>query len=128
MQISVKLFTNDAEEALKKIYLKPIDLINGKDKEGIQKILEDYIQKHLMIKPDGKILTFKIIGYEKEEEATWIYLEAKNCPEFNKIEIENTLLYDYLKSQINIVNFDENGIIKSSKVTNPEKNITFLFP
>ncbi len=125
LQTSVKLFTNDLEEALKKIYKRPVDLINGTDKEGINKLLLDYVQKHLSVKIGGKVQKFDFVGFEREEEAVWIYLECKNCPAPKKVEIENTLLYDYIRGQISIVNFEVNGLKKSSKATNPEKKIFF---
>lgn len=127
MQAAVKLFTNDLEEALKKIYAKPVDLINGKDKQTINKLLADYIQKHFVLKVDSKAINFDLIGFEREEEAVWVYIEFKNCPPPKKVEIENSLLYDFIPSQINIVNLDVEGIKKSSKVTNPEKKLFFDF-
>jgi len=127
LQTSVKLFTNDLEEALKKIYKQPVDLINVKDKEAINKLLDDYIKKHLSVKVGGKPQKLNFVGFEHEEEAIWIYLEYQNCPLPKKIEIENTLLYDFIKTQINIVNIEVNGLKKSSKVTNPEKSLIFEF-
>ncbi len=127
LQASVKLFTNDIEDALKKIYKQPVDLINGKDKEAINKLLLDYIQKRFLVKADGKTLTFNLIGFENEEEAVWVYLESKNLAAPKKLEVENTLLFDFLKSQINIVNCDVNGVTKSSKVINPKKSLFFEF-
>lgn len=127
MQVAVKLFTSDLEEALKKIYAKPVDLINGKDKQAINKLLTDYIQKHFVLKVGGKTLKFDFIGFEQEEEAVWVYIEYKNCPKPKKVEIENSLLYDFIQTQINIVNLEVEGIKKSSKVTNPEKKLSFDF-
>lgn len=127
VQGTVKLFTNDLEDALVKLYNVKVDLINGKDTASISKILGDYLKNHLKMKVNGKAATLSLIGYEHESEAIWMYIEFKNCPLVKKMEIENTFLYEYLKSQINIVHCEVSGQSKSSKVTNPEKNMVFEF-
>jgi hypothetical protein len=81
----------------------------------------------LNIAINSKKQTFNFIGYEKEEEAIWTYLEIKNSAQPKKINIDTKLLYDFLPQQINIVHIDINGIKKSSKVTNPVSNIEFIF-
>lgn len=127
IQGSVKLFSNDFEAALKKIYKQPVDLINSKDKDETEKIIADYILKHFLLKVNGQPKSFTVIGFEKEEEAIFTYIEFKNCALPKTIDIETTLLYDYLKEQMNIVHFECNGIKKSVKVNNPDKKIVFAF-
>lgn len=123
----VKLFTNDFENALKKIYKQPVDLINTKDTAATKKIIADYIAKHFLLKVNGQLKTFSVIGFEKEEDAIFSFIEFKNCTTPKTIEIETTFLYDYLKEQMNIVHFELSGTKKSVKVNNPDKKITFNF-
>jgi len=127
LQISCRTFTDNIETALKKIYNKPVDILHPKDKQEVEKLLFDYINKHLKIKVNGKLQTLIFIGYEKEEEAIWTYLEIKNAALPNVITIENTLLYEYLPQQINMVHTEVKGKKQSSKVTNPEKELEFKF-
>jgi hypothetical protein len=127
LQGSVKLFTNDFEASLKKLHKKPIDLINVKDKEATTKIVSDYLKGRLKIKVNDKELNYKLIGFENEAEAIWMYIEFEKSEVPKKIEIENALLYEHLKDQINIVHVEVNNSKKSLKVTNPEKNIKFVF-
>ncbi len=127
IQGSVKLFTGDFEDALKNIYKQPIDLINTKDKEATKKIIADYITKHFTLKLNKQLKNFTIIGFEKEDEAVFTFIEFENCSVPKTIEIENTLLYDYLKDQMNIVHFEFNNIKKSVKINNPDKKIEILF-
>lgn len=124
---SVKLFTNDIEEALKKLNAKKVDLINDSNKKANEELLKVYIQNRLKLKTDGKTRAFDLIGYEREEDAIWIYLEYKNLSTFKKVEIENTLLYDFLDNQINILHFEMNGNKQSSKLNKPEKTLSFEF-
>lgn len=127
LQVSCRTFTNDLETALRKIYKKPIDLLNPKDKVVMEKTLAHYILNHLKITVDGKLQTLNFIGYEKEEEAVWSYFEIKNIETPKVISIENTLLYEYLPQQINMVHTEVKGNKQSSKVTNPEKSLEFKF-
>lgn len=125
LQGSVKMFTNDLEDALKKIYRQPVDLINTKDTVGTRKLLIDYLKKRLSIQVNGSIKNYELIGFEREQEAVWLYIEAKNCPPPKKIGFENTLLYDFLKEQMNIVHLEVGEQKKSLKVNYPEKQMAF---
>lgn len=127
LQGSVKLFTNDLEDALRKLENKPIDLINPKDTVAINKILFNYLQKHLNFKINGKPQTYTLLGFEHEQEAVWIYIEIAKCPLPKKVEIENSLLYDFISSQSNIVHVEVNGERKSLKADNPDKKLVFEF-
>jgi len=127
LQLSVKLFTNDLEDALRRTSKYKIDILNPINKAETDSILFNYISKRFNITINSKKQTFNFIGYEKEEEAIWTYLEIKNSAQPKKIHIETKLLYDFLPQQINIVHIDINGIKKSSKVTNTASNIEFIF-
>ena len=127
LQGSVKLFTNDLEGALKKAHNNTVDLINVKNKEAVTIILYDYLKKHFELKVDDKKVAYKLIGFEREEEAVLMYIEFDKTETPKKIEVDNTLLYDHLKEQINIVEIEVNNSKKSLKCTNPEKNFKFSF-
>ncbi len=127
MEGSVKLFTNDLETALQKLSGKKVDLINSKNTAEIAGLLSDYILKRLIIKVEGKIVKYKYLGYEREQEATWIYFESQKCNKPKQIILENSLLYDFIKEQMNIVHTEVDGQKRSLKVTNPEKVLKFDF-
>lgn len=127
LQISCRTFTDNIEDALKKLYKKQIDVLHPKDKKEVESLLTDYINKHIKIKVNGKWQTIQFIGYEKEEEAIWTYIEIKNVELPKSVIIENTLLYDYLPQQINMVHIEVKGNKQSSKTTNPEKELIFNF-
>lgn len=127
LQVSVKLFSNDLEDALQRTSKKNIDLLNPKNQTETDSVLLNYISKRLAILVNSKKQLLNYIGYEKEEEAIWTYFEIKNCILPKNITIDTKLLYDYLPQQINIVHVNVNGHKKSSKVTNPEHHIEFIF-
>lgn len=127
LQVSVRLFTNDLEDALRKTNKKNIDLLNPKIKSEMDSVLFHYIKERLQISLNSKGQTLTYIGYEKEEESIWTYLEIKKTALPKKINITNKLLYDFLPQQINIIHAEINGVKKSSKITNPDSKIEFSF-
>lgn len=125
MEIACKMFTNDLESALKKTTGKKVDILNAKDKKEVEKILFDYIQKRLTINLNGKTRTLKYIGYEKEDDVIWTYMEIEKCEKPKQLNVTTSLLYDFLKEQINLVSIEVSGNKQSSKVSNPDKEIKF---
>jgi hypothetical protein len=127
LNISVRLFTNDLEDALRKTTGKSIDVLNPKNKTEIDSIVFHYIKKRLAIQVNGKLQMLHFIGYEKEEESVWAYLEIQKVVKPKTLTVDTKLLYDFLSQQVNIVHAEINAIKKSSKVTNPESRVEFSF-
>lgn len=127
LQVSARLFTNDLEDALRKTGKKTIDLLNPKVKSEVDSALYNYVKQRLHISINAKSQKFIYIGYEKEEESIWTYLEIKNAVLPKTLTIDTKLLYDFLPQQISIIHAEVKGIKKSSKVTNPDSKTEFNF-
>jgi hypothetical protein len=127
LQGTVKVFLNDFESALKKINQKTIDLIRIKDTADVNKKLIVYLKTHLSLKLNGKERSFNFIGFEQEDDAFWMYIEFKKCETPKKIEINNSILYDFLSEQTNIVSVEVDVNKKSSKASYPDRAFVFDF-
>ncbi len=134
LDVSSKLFTDDLELELGKIANKKIDLSTSiKNKPSlpagreIEQLLFNYLDKNFKINVGGKLLKLKYIGYEVENDAVWCYLEVTDFKGKGTISILNTLLYDSFSEQSNLINVSWNGVIKSGKLSNPEKLAEFIF-
>ncbi len=127
LEVSCKIFTDDLEKTLRQNYPGKVDLLNPADKNAMNKLVTDYIKKHLQIIADGKFLNMQFIGYEKEEEATWSYLQITNVSTPRKIEVTDNILYEYKKEEINLLHVTVNGIRKSTKLDNPESKVDFVW-
>lgn len=126
LETSVKLFTNDFETALKKLNdNKAVDLINGSNKEEINKLINKYLQQHLNIKLNGKSATFDYLGFEIEKDVTWVYVEYKKVKSIKTLDIENSLLYDSFDQQTNIIRLETAAGEQNSKLSFPEKTVKF---
>ncbi len=117
LEISLRIFTDDLENALQdwgagKLYLGEVNEIEKADS-----VLEDYIFKVLSIELDQKKTNLEFLGKEVEQELTWIYLEAKNIADFEKISITNRLLFQSLPGQTNLIHVNKHQEIKSLLLT-----------
>lgn len=129
IQVSVRLFTNDLEDALRKSSGKSIDILNPKDKAEADSILFHYLNKRLTISINAKPMKLSFIGYEKEEESIWTYMEIKSAKPLipKMLKIHNNILYDYFPGQTHIIRVNRNGIGSSKKINNPESQAEFIF-
>lgn len=124
IQGSVKLFVNDFENALKLLSKEKVDLIHVKDTSKTNKMVSKYLRDRLVISINNLPLNYRFLGFEHEQDVVWIYFEG-TCGLPKKILMDNSLLYDFLKEQTNIVHVEANGKKQSSKATNPDKRIVF---
>ena len=108
-------------------YSNKIDLLNPPDKEVANKLIKDYITKHLSIAIDGKLQTLQYVGYEKNEEAIECYFQINNPVIHSKISIINNFLFEYKPEQINIVHVTIRGKRQSTQLVNPNDRKTFNF-
>jgi hypothetical protein len=127
LEISCKVFAEDLEQALKAHYKSLVDFSKDQNKEQVQAWVSDYFTKTLQIRADGKPAAFSIVGYEKEKESVFVYLQADHVSAPKKIDIQNTILYDVSESQINIMHVTVNAKRQSSKVGFPVKQASFVF-
>ncbi|MEP7279349.1 MAG: DUF6702 family protein [Bacteroidota bacterium] len=127
LEVSCKLFLEDTEKALQKKLGMPVELTNPKDPKKAQQQVSEYVKKHLVIKADGKSVNLSFIGYEVEGASLWSYYRVNNIATVHKIEVSSNLLYELYDTQIGIVHVQVGGNKKSSRVNNPETNMSFEF-
>src|SRR5579859_322282 len=109
LEVSCKIFTNDLEAALEKMSGSHVDLSSAKDKAASDKLIGDYVVKHLRLKLDGKAAVLHFVGSEKENDGTWSYFQVNDVPAVKRIDAVNELLYDSFNQQINIMHVTVGG-------------------
>jgi len=127
IEISCKMFAEDMEDVLKQNYKTGVDLSNNKQQSQNNKMVNDYIVKHLALNIDSKPVNYKFIGFEKDKESVYCYLEVLDVPAIKKLAVNNSILYDYKKEQINIVHVIINGNRTSTKLDYPKNQANFSF-
>jgi hypothetical protein len=127
LEISVRIFSDDLERALRKQCNCNVDLLNIENQSVNTVHLQQYINSHLQIKSQGKLVKLEWVGFEHEQESTWIYLEAKHIAKGNKLLIYNDLLYEILDAQVNLVRFKTKEIDRTWQLVKPNTNVEIFW-
>lgn len=127
LEVSCKLFAEDAQAVLEQQYKTKVDFSQPQQKATIDKLLNDYVHKHLALQADKKPLKLQYVGFEREAESLYCYLEADGVPVVKMLDVNNSLLYDFIDQQINIVHVMVGGMRKSFKLDYPKTDATFSF-
>jgi len=127
LEISCKMFTNDFEAVLEKTSHAKVDLSEAKSKAANDKLIADYVEKHLQLKVDGRPVSLHFIGSEKEEDGTWSYFQVDGISSVKKLDVTNNLLYDGFNQEINIMHASVGGVKKSTRLDYPVSAASFEF-
>ena len=127
LEISCKIFTDDFEKTLRAAYKTHIDLLDEKIKPSMDKFVNDYVQRHLKIVVDGKIVALKYLGFEKIDEGIYSYYQADNVIKPKKIEVTDNVLLEFNPQQINLVHVIVAGERKSTKLSGNENKVTVQY-
>ena len=127
LEISCKIFTDDFEKVLAQNYKTKVDLINPPNKAAMDTLVKKYIFSHLSLSVDGKQGKLLYVGFERESEAVYGYVQVNDIPAVKKIDIANKLMYDLFTDQINLMHVIVGGNRKSTKLDYPESQATFSF-
>lgn len=127
LEISIRIFTDDFENTLRKYHTTKIDILHPANQEEMNSFVNDYIQKHLQLKVNGQPVQLNFVGYEQQSESIWSYFEVKNINSVQKIEIVNSLLHDYTSNQVNMLKVRANNKEFNYKLDYPDANSSFSF-
>ncbi len=127
LEISCRLFTDDFEAVLAKIYKTKTDFSDAALKSTMDELVKKYVLLHLQVSADGQPAALNVLGWESESEAIYVYLEATGIGRVQKIEVTDTILYDHFDDQLNIVHVIVGGKRKSAKLNYPEKKTVLSF-
>ncbi len=111
LQISLHLFIDDIEEALRKKGADKLFLCTEKESEKATAYLERYLRQGLQIQVDGKDCNFRFVGKENSNDWTgmWCYLEVPGIAPFRELTLTNVLLTEVFDDQKNLVSVEWPG-------------------
>ena len=125
IQISERVFLDDLEETLNKVYNVRLDIVNPDNIQFRDSLVQDYIMSHLIITIDGKQKKRKYLGHEIEEDALWCYIEYYGVKKMKSLRITNTLFFEMYDDQNTLVHMKYKDVTKSKRLT--PSNPTELF-
>ncbi len=108
-EIIMNVFLDDWEKALGSNLKRQIN----SDKENIESISYQYLQKHFIIQHKGRALNYKMIGMKFEKDICKIYLELPQKFHYTGLQIKNDCLIEEFDGQVNLVNCIHEEVIKT---------------
>ncbi|MFW0714294.1 DUF6702 family protein [Pedobacter sp. N23S346] len=127
LEVSCRIFTDDFESILAKLYKQKTDLSKPSMKTAMDEVVKKYLISHLQIKVNGKPVLLQYVGFEIDHEATNIYLEASKVTSMKNVEVTNTILYDLFDDQMSIIHVTNGKTRNSNKILFPDKTFTTNF-
>ena len=127
LEISVRIFTDDFETVLAKQFKTKTDLNKQSMHQAMDELIKKYLSTHLQYRVNGKVLTANYVGFEKDNEATNVYLEIEGISLLQQFNLSNTILYDLYDDQMNILHVERGGTRKSVRVNFPNKDLVVSF-
>jgi hypothetical protein len=107
LEISCKIFTDDFEKVLTQNYKTKVDLTNPPDRKAMDSVVKKYIVSHLSVSVDGKPKPLSYLGFEKDAEAVYSYVQIENITSI-KDRLVNKTLHDMFWT-VNIIHVVVNG-------------------
>lgn len=124
---SSRIFTHDFETTLRKRHSGKVDLLDNSLKPAMDSLVAIYMKDHLSLAVNGSSVSLQYLGYEQDEEAVMVYLEGLSSEHPVRLQVENSLLYDFKEGQSAITHVTVKGVRKSKRNNNPVTKATFDF-
>ena len=125
VQITSKIFVDDFEKLLRERYDESITLGGKKEPKTTDLYIERYLKDKIKIKINGKEVNFDFIGKEYDIDILTCYLEIVDVKSITSFEISNTVLFDLLEDQQNIIKIQINSQ-KKSYILSPQNDNALL--
>jgi hypothetical protein len=102
-QITTQVFLDDFESALRLNGNENISLTPDGSQVKIDSLIEDYFRKNIIFKAKGEKMNFDFLGKVYKIDVLVAYMELKIDTIVSPLSIKNTILFDYLRDQKNII-------------------------
>ena len=127
IEVSCRIYTDDFERILAKNYKIKTDLTKPEMHKTMDIFIKKYIDSHLQYVLNGKKVKANYIGFERDHEATNVYLEIENVLSVQSLSVTNSILYDLFDDQMNILHVENKGLRKSARTNYPSTQLEVNF-
>jgi len=117
LQISMRLFIDDIDLALKKHYDKSIELGAEEETEDVDRFLRMYLNQKFVLNVNDIPTLYDYLGKEFEKDVMYVYLEVVDIDSIGKISVQNSVLTELFYEQENIIKLFINDLNKSMILT-----------
>ncbi len=110
IQVSLHIFIDDLEEALRQQGADKLFICTEKESKKAEKYLNRYLQRHFVLIVNNKKVEYEFIGKEISDDlaAVWCYLEVKDIKRIKSMELKNDILMEIFDDQRNIISLTYN--------------------
>ena len=105
LQITTQVFLDDFESVLQQNGHEKTKLIPEVSQQDIDILVEDYLRKNITFKAQEKTIDFEFLGKVYKNDVLIAYMELKMDSIQSSLSIKNTIFFDYLPDQKNIIHF-----------------------
>ena len=105
LQITTQVFLDDFESVLQQNGHEKTKLIPEVSQQEIDILVEDYLRKNITFKAQEKTIDFEFLGKVYKNDVLIAYMELKMDSIQSSLRIKNTIFFDYLPDQKNIIHF-----------------------
>lgn len=113
LQISMKVFIDDLEDAIGDIEEKRITIEDAGTNPEVDSLVFNYIREKFELISEGHRHKLQYVGHETELDICFIYLEVAQFPLEYELSVRNSLFFDRFEDQSNIVNIRCRGEVYS---------------
>jgi len=111
LEVSHRFYMHDTEHAVQLLFDKNADII---DSEKTQQQFANYVAKQFLARTlSGEALPLTNVGYEVEGKFFWVYQEMVIPSKLNGVKLFNGALRELWPTQINMVNIEGKGEVRT---------------
>ena len=103
IQITTQVFLDDFESVLRQKGNYKTKLIPEIPQKVIDSLVEDYFRENITFKAQGKKIDFDFLGKRYKSDVLVAYMELQMDTVVSPFVIKNTIFFDYLPDQKNII-------------------------
>lgn len=112
MEVSQRFDLHDAEHAVQQLFDSRADIFDSRDTQI--SFYEYAVQNFSVERSDGSPISLENLGFEIEGKFFWVYQQAPLDPELSSLRVSSTVLQDLWADQVNWVNVERDGEIKTA--------------
>ena len=116
IEVMHRFYVHDAEHGVKQLFDKGADLLNS---EQTQQIFSQYVSEHFALTTlAGEAISLTLVGGQLDGRFFWVYQEAPIPAELQGLRIKHNALQALWPAQVNTVNVEGRGEVKSLSFDN----------
>jgi hypothetical protein len=122
IEVMHRFLLHDAEHAVKRLRGGDADILGSADDRAY---FARYVHAHFSLADEGgETLPLSPVGNEIEGRFLWVYAETPITPATGSLTVEHTALLDLWPDQVNLVNVERNGVVRSATFRQGSRAVT----